>query len=1321
MSEDTIKLGLMPPLSGLVGIYGTEISRAAQIACQDVNENGGVLGRRLELIIEDDGSLPETAVAAAEKLVDEHHCAAMIGNLLSNSRIAVAYRVAEPRKVPLLNFSFYEGSILSRYFFHFAALPNQQIDLMIPYMKEKFGSRMFFAGNNYEWPRGSIHAGKRILEQIGGKVVGEEYCPIGVGIDDIEKLLDHVEEVGPDVFVPYFAGIDQVNLLTRFTERGLKNKMAVVMGHYDEMMASQLSPGVREDFYSSNTYFMTVNTKENSNYLQRLKNYPGIDGVWPKGNGILTNFGEGTYACVKAFAKAANQAGSIDSDALVESLNNITVSSPQGLLQMNSEHQHATVNTYLSRCQTNGEFKIIKNFGSIEPLLPERYKHQQINEQATMEDDIRLQARMLEQMSEAIFLVSSEEGSILYSNAAAERMYGYAKGKMENISITRLYNQSMGMLDTILSDFKHTLNQTGEWKGEVSNLTRDGLPLWCSVTASIFTHPVYGEVWLITHRDITERKSAEEEKKITEARLENLLTASPVTIYTCEITPPYAATYISPNIKEFMGFEVEQFTQNPEFWASRIHPEDSQRVFDDLPKLFEGGAHRHEYRFKMNDGSYHWMLDELRLTYGEDGKPCEIIGNWIVISDRKIVEEALAESEEKLRLIHSRVPGVLYQFKVDAKGNRTLPYVSPTIENYLGITSECVMEDAEKWFDLTHPSDYPGLEASIVESMKKMTTWDWTGRFVRDDGEVRWLHGTSTPEKLEDGSVLWNGVFIDISEQKKIELEIEKNEARFAAMFESIPDAIIYADAERNIQMVNSAAVELFGYSHKELKGNPTSMIYATQEDFKEQGKQRYNPESSVKTAPYQIAYKRKDGLEFKGETLGTPVKSSTGDILGYLGIIRDVSERIQVEAILKSLAAGTSALQFESFIDDALERLTDVYQCEYAFIGKMMPDGKHMEVLKVRSKNESANNFDYFVDGRQCSEYLLDGTPCKDVIDNKGFLQLHDVLARYPEDNMLAELSVDSYFGAPLHASDGSTIGILAVMDTQPMVLDEWTEPVLDVFATRAAMELERDVVNQELSNHREHLEELVDERSVELMAAVKEAEQANASKSEFLSSMSHELRTPMNAILGFGQLLEMDSDELSDDQYNNVQEILEAGSHLLTLINEVLDLAKIESGNLKIEIENVQLTEPLSQSLKLIKSQATANNLTIVNNIPSNDYIIKADVMRFKQVLLNLLTNAVKYNTVQGSIILDSEIMDNQRLRISVTDTGKGLNKIEINKLFTAFERLDAVDNVEGTGIGLVISKHLIELMDGSIGIKSIVGQGSTFWIELPLVIKN
>ena len=128
--------------------------------------------------------------------------------------------------------------------------------------------------------------------------------------------------------------------------------------------------------------------------------------------------------------------------------------------------------------------------------------------------------------------------------------------------------------------------------------------------------------------------------------------------------------------------------------------------------------------------------------------------------------KALRESEEKFQLINSRIPGIVYQFKVDVNGNRSLPYVSSKVESYLNISAEDVMHDAETWFSLTHPDDYPSLEASIVDSMQQMIVWEWEGRFIRDDKKIVWLHGSSVPRKYEDGSVVWDGVFIDITERK---------------------------------------------------------------------------------------------------------------------------------------------------------------------------------------------------------------------------------------------------------------------------------------------------------------------------------------------------------------------------------------------------------------------------------------------------------------------------------------------------------------------------------------------------------------------------
>lgn len=294
-------------------------------------------------------------------------------------------------------------------------------------------------------------------------------------------------------------------------------------------------------------------------------------------------------------------------------------------------------------------------------------------------------------------------------------------------------------------------------------------------------------------------------------------------------------------------------------------------------------------------------------------------------------------------------------------------------------------------------------------------------------------------------------------------------------------------------------------------------------------------------------------------------------------------------------------------------------------------------------------------------------------------------------------------YAGAPLIMIDGFNLGVLWIIDQKPRVLNGKEIASLQDLAYLIVDRLESSL------NSTKVLAELILNKAG--------ARKTSLEQSETISNMSHELRTPLNAMLGFAQLMEMENPPPTSSQKTSIKHILESGWYLLSVIDQILYSATLEAGELSLIQTPISLPKILQECQTMIKSQAQKKSITLAFPQYERSIYVMADEIKLKQVLINLLSNAIKYNREAGNVTIEYSQNDFGMIRISIHDTGVGLTQNQIDKLFQPFNRLGRETGLEeGTGIGLVVTKKLVEFMGGEIGIESVVGVGSTFWIELP-----
>ena len=704
----------------------------------------------------------------------------------------------------------------------------------------------------------------------------------------------------------------------------------------------------------------------------------------------------------------------------------------------------------------------------------------------------------------------------------------------------------------------------------------------------------------------------------------------------------------------------------------------------------------YELTYIRKDGSSFPAVVSVTALRDEKGI---IIGYLLIGTDntaRKQAEEALLKAgalqdaifnSANFSSIATDAKGVIQIFNVGAE--RMLGYSALEVMNQ--ITPADISDPQEliaraKALSLELATTIkPGFEALVFKASRGIEDiYELT--YIRKDGSRFPAIVSVTALRDIQGAIIgYLLIGTDNTARKQAEEDLLKAGALQNAIFKSANFSSIATDEKGVIQIFNVGAERMLGYKAIDVVNKITPAdISDPQEVIARANSLSF--ELSTPIAPgfealvfkasrgiediYELTYIRKDGSRFPAVVSITALRDAQNTIIGYLLIGTDNTVRKQIEAEQKILSQRLRDQQFytRSLFESNIDALMTTDPS-----GIITDVNKQMESLTGSTRDEliGAPFKSYFTDPDRAEMSI------KLVLTEKK-LTNYELVARARD----GKETMVSYNATTFYDRDRKLQGMFAAA---------------------------RDITE------RHRLDQVLQEKNIELESSRSIAEKANLAKSEFLSSMSHELRSPLNAILGFAQLMESDPQPPTAIQKQNISQILQAGWHLLKLIDEILDLAKVESGQIPLSPEPVSLAEVMLECQGMVETQARERGITLI--FPKFDipYFVRADRIRFIQILVNLLSNAIN-NNKQGMVEVKCTKNTPGRTRVSIKDTGLGLSPEQQAQLFQAFNRLgQEAGGVEGTGIGLVVAKRLVELMGGVIGVESKVGEGSTLWFEL------
>ncbi len=736
--------------------------------------------------------------------------------------------------------------------------------------------------------------------------------------------------------------------------------------------------------------------------------------------------------------------------------------------------------------------------------------------------------------------------------------------------------------------------------------------------------------------------------------------------------------------EELMGFA----------WKKSTHPDDIERCLDFIDKLKskQMDQYRMEKRYVGRNGEITPVEANVGCIRDHNGDPEYYVSLVQDISLRKKHEEELDKYRTSLEVLVEERTAKLREADISKK--KSEDYLSAIVNN---TTSVIYLKDLEGRYLLINRR-YENIFNLKNQEVQGKTDLDLfpieiAEKFIKNDKKVMQsgkvfegeefaphddgLHtyfSVKVPIKDSNDEICGIcGISTDISEREKLFKELKKSEEKFKSYFELPLIGIAITSPEKGWLEVNSKLCDILGYTREELLHMTWDEL--TYPDDLEADACQFKQVLTGEKEGYSLnlRFVRKDNLIIHASISVRCIRKLDGKVDYFVALISDITQRIIFEQKLKE-----NEMRFRAILDGVVDGIISISKKGI-----------------IQTFNPGAEN--------------IFGYPMSEVIGKKVNILIPELFTT--DHDLYNDTGKQKLTGAVRELEGLRKNGRFFPLELSITEITLEGKPILSGVI--------RDITEQKQS--RDELELKVEKRTVELKQAKEEAEKANQAKSEFLARMSHELRTPLNAILGFSQVLKNNPKEkLTYIQKESVDEISNAGDHLLSLINEVLDLSKIESGNLKVSIEPLELYSFINELSELMGPVAAQEQIYLKNDITSEAGVVLADRVRLKQVLLNLLSNAVKYNQQGGEVWIFSDSEKGETLRIHVKDTGPGIPEDKQARLFKPFDRLGAeTTKVEGTGIGLTITKKLVELMGGSISVKSKVSEGSCFTVELPVGI--